>query len=129
MPDSGNEIVVVAFLGGAPDDDRADIEQGVLDVNRVLSSVGTLRPVETVPSPDDTRAIDVAALGSVCAAVLAVLPDLLAVVRSMQTWVSSRPGRTAKVVRPDGSSIELSDASPEDQRRLVDDWIRAGSGG
>jgi hypothetical protein len=124
----GDQILIVAFLGAAPDEDAADVEQGVIEVNRALSSIGTLRPVETVASPDGTRGVDVAVVGAVCAAVLPYVSELRAALESLLAWAARRTGRTAKVVRPDGSHIELTGLSEEDQHLLVADWIKASSG-
>ncbi|MGC9669129.1 hypothetical protein ACNTMW_21550 [Planosporangium sp. 12N6] len=152
-----DEILIVAHLGAAPDEDAADVEQGVIEVNRVLASIGTLRPLETAPrpletpphldtaphletapspppvsppepvppAPGSTRGVDLAALGTVCASVLPLVPDLLATVRSLLDWAARRPGRTAAVQRADGSRIELTGLSAEDLHLLVTDWVES----
>jgi hypothetical protein len=124
MTEPTDEILVVASLGAAPDEDADDVEQGVIEVNRALSSIGTLRPAESAPSPDGTRGVDVAAVGAVCATVLPLVPDLLAALRSLLGWASRRPGRTAKVQHPNGSRIELTGLSARDLHLLVEDWIK-----
>ncbi|MFB9414938.1 effector-associated constant component EACC1 [Dactylosporangium matsuzakiense] len=124
MIDHADDILVLAYLIAAPDDDRNDVELGVVQVNRALASLGTLRPVPTAPAPDGTRGIDISAVGAVCAQILPAVPDLLAVLRSLLTWTRQRPGRTAKVVRADGSSIEVTGLSEQDQHLLVEDWLR-----
>jgi hypothetical protein len=126
--ENDDQILVVAFLEVGPDEDAADVEQGVIEVNRALSSIGTLRPVETVATPEGARAVDVAAAGAVCAAVLPLASDLLAAFRSLLAWAGRRTGRTATVERPDGSRIELTGVSEEDLHLLIADWITAGAG-
>jgi hypothetical protein len=129
MADTQGEVLIVTFLGGGPEDDETDVDEGVRQVNRELSSIGTLRPVPTVSAPEDTRGIDVAAAGAVCAAVAPLLSDLLAAIGEILKWAGARKGRTAKLVRPDGSSIELTSLSANDQHLLVMSWIDAGTSG
>lgn len=123
MADSADEVVVTAFLGGGPEDDPGSIERDLVYLNQELWSVGTVRPAPAVPAPDGTRAVDLAALGAVCVAVLPAVPDLLATVRALLDWTARRPGRTVKAVRADGSSIELTGLSERDLHALVMDWI------
>jgi hypothetical protein len=126
MERGASEITLTALLVGGPDDDAGSVVQGAAGVSRRWSAIGRLRPPPTVPAPEDTRGGEIAMLGAVTAAVLPLLPDLLAVLRSVTDWVGARPGRTAKMIREDGSSVELGGLSRADQHAMVQAWIAEG---
>lgn len=125
MGGQGGEILVLAVLSGGPDDDAGSVAQGVRDIGKRWSAIGTLRPPPREAAPEGTRSGELAVLGAVCATVLPVVPDLVAALGSVSAWIGARRGRTAKVVRPDGSSIEVSGISAESQRALIQSWIDA----
>jgi hypothetical protein len=64
---------------------------------------------------------------AVGALVVTVAPLLLRqVIKLIDTWLRNRPLRTVKV-ELDGRSIELGHASVEDQQRLIDAFVNAGT--
>jgi hypothetical protein len=64
---------------------------------------------------------------AVGALVVTVAPLLLRqVLKLIDTWLRNRPLRTVKV-ELDGRSIELGHASVEDQQRLIDAFVNAGT--
>jgi hypothetical protein len=128
MEDQGSEVLLLAVLNGGPDDDAGSVAQGVRDVSRQWSSIGTLQAPPAQAAPDGARSGELATIGAVCATVLPLVPDLIAAFRAVFGWIGARPGRTATVVRPDGSSIELTGLSAADQHALIQDWIGGGRG-
>jgi hypothetical protein len=105
-----------------PDADAAELEYATtqlrqelleLDVDRVDLPAGA-------PPPADTRGLEMAALGTllVGAGRAAIGP----VMQAVQSWVARRSSRSVKITI-DGDSIDLSNASQEDQRRLVESFL------
>jgi hypothetical protein len=105
-----------------PDADAAELEHATtqlrhelleLDVDRVDLPAGA-------PAPADTRGVEMAALGTllVGAGRAAIGP----IMQAVQSWVARRSSRSVKITI-DGDSIDLSNASQEDQRRLLESFL------
>ena len=78
------------------------------------------------PAPPGSRGLEIAALGTLLVTLAhEALPVVLATVAR---WVS-RHGERSVTIELDGDRIEVSGASAEDQRRLVDAFLARHSGG
>ena len=108
-------------VGLEPDADAAELAQATsqlreelleLDVDRVD------RPTE--PAPPGTRGLEVAALGTLL--VGAGRGAIGPVMAALQSWVARRSSRSVKITI-EGDSLELTNASREDQRRLVESFL------
>ncbi|QOV34958.1 hypothetical protein IM697_33475 [Streptomyces ferrugineus] len=111
-------------LEGAPDSDPAELDELTFQLRGELLELDVDRvdPVRIDDTPVGSKPGDAVALG-----VLAVTLSPIAlrgVVRLLETWMTNRPVRKVRVVFGD-DSIDLEDASAEDQRRLVDAFIVA----
>jgi hypothetical protein len=84
-----------------------------LDVEKVEAPAGG-------PAPPGTRAVEVAEIGTllVAAGKVAIGP----IVQVIQGWIARRASRSVKLTI-DGDSIELSNASADDQRQLLQAFV------
>ena len=83
--------------------------------------------------PPGSRAVDVAAVGGLLVTLSQSVEGLRSVVLTVKSWLM-RGDRTHRTVRLeiDGDVLEVSEASPADQQRLIDFFIgrhAAGDGG
>ncbi len=108
-------------VGLEPDADAAELEHATTQLREELLELDVDRVDQpSEPAPPGTRGLDVAALGTllVGAGRGAIGPVLGAV----QSWVARRSSRSVKITI-DGDSLELTNASREDQRRLVESFL------
>ncbi len=76
--------------------------------------------------PPGTRAVELAALGAL--AVTVTQSGLLSpVVAAVRAWLAGAPQRSIKL-ELGGDVLELSGLSSNEQRRLVDEWLRRHEG-
>ncbi|MGH2943922.1 MAG: hypothetical protein ACRDLN_14220 [Solirubrobacteraceae bacterium] len=103
----------------ASDADAAELDEAARALRSELLEldVHDVRRPSGGPSLPGARAVDVAIVGSLV--VTAAREMVAAVVRTAERWVGRRPARTIKLTIGD-DTIELSDASDEDHRRLVE---------
>ncbi|AGL17098.1 hypothetical protein [Actinoplanes sp. N902-109] len=87
--------------------------------------VSVRRPPAVVPAPPGTRAGDIATIGEFVVAVQAAVPVVAAVVRAVRQWLadSAQPARKVRV-EIDGDVLELDAATPEQQDKIVDGFLR-----
>jgi hypothetical protein len=89
------------------------LEADVIDVRRLRGG----------EAPPGARAVDVQALGSLLMTVSASAATLRSVIDGMRRWLGK--DRTRRIVLSlDGDSIEITAASDEEQRNLIDLWVR-----
>jgi hypothetical protein len=119
LADDPTELGVELAMGDA---DAVELDELTIQLRRELLQLdveSVERRYEGEP-PENTRAIEVAALGAL---VVKVAPSVLSVVvRVVQSWAASRPNRTA-ALKIDGDSIELTGISSEQQQALIDAFI------
>ena len=72
--------------------------------------------------PDGARGLELAALGTLLVTAGQGWDVLANVVNTVRSWASRETGRTVKLTL-DGDAIELTGASSEDQRRLLEAFI------
>jgi hypothetical protein len=117
----GLEVRVVS----AGDADPEELELLTAALQRELLDVGEVEDVSRPPAgpaPPGARAIDPISIGTLIVTLAKTAAGLRAVTRAVQGWISGQPKRTVKI-QLDGDTLELSDASADDQQRLVSDWI------
>jgi hypothetical protein len=84
-----------------------------LDVDAVAPAAGR-------PPPTGTRGIDPATLGTLMVSTgRGAIGPLM---RTLQSWIARRSSRSVKITI-DGDSLELTNASREDQERLVESFL------
>jgi hypothetical protein len=87
-----------------------------LDVDGVAPATGGT-------APDGTRSALAAVAGALVVSLRPNTQQLTAVVGMIWTWVRRSPVQRTVKVTIAGDTLELSGASDELQRRVVDDWI------
>jgi hypothetical protein len=109
-------------IGIEPDADAAEIEQAASQLRDELLELD----VEAVgvpagePAPPGSRGIDAGALGTLLVA--AGRGAIGPVVQAVQSWVARRATRSVKLTI-ENDSLELTNVSPEDQRRLIESFL------
>lgn len=83
------------------------------------SAVEVTREAE---SPPGAKGVDVLAAGGLVVGLVNSSAVLQALVRTLQSWLSRHPGRSARLVIGD-DSIEVTGISSGEQRRLIETWI------
>ncbi len=108
------------------DGDARELEELTARLRRELLrlDVDAVDRAPAGPAPEGTRAIDLAAIGTLIVTIgkgAAALAPLVAAVRS---WLSARGTGTVKMqIGPD--IIEVTGTLSPEQRMLVDTWIKA----
>ncbi len=114
-------------------DDDASAEQleaaaGNLREELLGLAVDDVRPVPGGPAPDGARGVDAVSLGTMLVSLPVAQPLLESVIDVVRRWTSRSAGRTVKI-ELDGDLLELSHASRDQQRKLVEDWLRRRAAG
>ena len=119
MPDPAIGLRLEVAL--EPDADAAELEHTTSQLREELLEPDLERVVwSTEPAPPGSRGLDVAALGTlIVGAGRGAIGPVLTAVRSS---VARRSSRSVKITI-NGDSWELTNASHEDQRRLVESFL------
>jgi hypothetical protein len=105
----------------APDADATELEHATSQLREELLELDLERVDRpTEPAPPGSRGRDVAALGTLI--VGACRGAFGAVLTAVQSWVARLSSRSATIAS-DGDSLEPTNASHEDQRRLVESFL------
>jgi hypothetical protein len=106
------------------DADDEEIAEATLQLRRELLDleVDAVELPAAGEPPPGTRGVELAALGALLVTVSQsqLLGPVIAAVRS---WLAGGPQRSIKL-ELDGDAIELTGVSSNEQRRLVDEWLR-----
>ncbi len=121
MTQQALQLAVKLDLG--TDSDAAEADQSIrLMRNELLQLDATsVDLVGNIEAPADTKAFGLASVGSLVVSLTAA-PVLRAVVEVVRAWVSRNANRSAKLVVA-GEAIEVTGISPEQQQRLIDEWL------
>lgn len=105
-----------------PDADDAELELAAAQLRQELLEldVDAVERPPGDPAPPGARGIEVGVLGALL--VEAGRGAVGAVVQTIHGWVARRSSRTVKITL-DGDSIELTNASEEEQRRLIESFL------
>jgi Effector Associated Constant Component 1 len=117
-----DDVKVRVELGLEPDSDAGELDEATLQLRRELLELDVLdvkRPSEG-PAPPGTRAVDATVLGTLV--VTATQGVVGAVIQAVMGWLARRPNRSITVGIA-GDSIEVTDPSAEDQRRLIEAFL------
>jgi hypothetical protein len=110
---------------GAADVDDEELQELTLSLRRHLLDldVDDVRPAAGGQVPQGAKPAETVAVGAL---VLTAAPVLLrAVLRCVEEWLRNRPVRTVRL-ELSGRTIELGAVSARDQRRLIEEFVRAG---
>lgn len=107
-----------------PDADDEEVARLVQSLRTELLELDVERadPVASGNAPHDTRGVEALALGALLVRLAGRPETLMSLVRATRGWLSSHRGRSVRI-EVDGDMLELSDASAEEQDRLVRAWI------
>jgi hypothetical protein len=109
-------------IGIEPDAEAAEIQEAASQLRDELLEldVEAVRVPAGEPAPPGSRGIDAGALGTllVAAGHVAIGP----IVQAVQSWVTRRATRSVKLTI-ENDSLELTNISPEDQRRLIESFL------
>jgi hypothetical protein len=106
-----------------PGGDAEEVAQAALQLRRELLEldVDAVEVPQVGKPPPGSRAVDVAALGSLVVN-LADSQLLAAVVAAVRSWLVGSPRRSIKL-QLGGDALELTGVSSKEQRRLTDEWL------
>lgn len=107
------------------DAERLDALTGHLRRELLQLDVEDVTAVPGGPAPDGARVVDVAAVGALLVGLGSAAGSLNEVVTVVRGWLSrgDKVRRTVKI-EIGGDTLELSEASPADQDRLIDIFVR-----
>jgi hypothetical protein len=113
-----HRVLVQVDEAGA-DPERVDTLARLLRAELAQLEVDDVAPARGGAAPDGARGFDVLAVGGLLVS-LGNSEALRSVVATVRGWLTRRPagGRTVRI-EVDGDVLELSDATEEDQDRLV----------
>lgn len=123
------EHLMVSVDEGGADSER--MEQLTLALRRELLQldVEDVEPVRTGPAPEGTRAIDVAAVGTLLVSLTSSAAALTGVVNTVRGWLAQgSQGRTVELTIGD-KTLKLAGASDEQQDQLIREFLRSTGGG
>ena len=123
------EHLMVSVDEGGADSER--MEQLTLALRRELLQldVEDVEPVRTGPAPEGTRAIDVAAVGTLLVTLTSSAAALTGVVNTVRGWLAQgSQGRTVELTIGD-KTLKLAGASDEQQDQLIREFLRSTGGG
>jgi hypothetical protein len=111
-----------------PDADTEEVAEVTLQLRRELLDldVEAVELSRAGEPPPGTRAVELAALGALVVTV-GQSPLLGPVVATVRSWLASAPQRSIKL-ELDGDTLELTGLSSNEQRRLVNEWLRRHEG-
>jgi hypothetical protein len=111
-------------VGLADDADAAALDEATARLRRDLLEldVDNVERATGAEAPPGTKAVETILIGTLLVTLAKNAGTIGEVVKAVQGWLGDRPGRTVKL-ELDGDAIELSNASSEDQKRLLDLWI------
>jgi hypothetical protein len=121
-------VELLVDLGADRGEDAAELDEATRQLQRELLEldVEDVKRIGDGAPPPGARGVDAAMLGSL--AVTAGKEVIGGVVRAIVQWIGRRADRRVTLTIGE-ESIELSNASPEDQRRLVEAFLARHAGG
>lgn len=78
--------------------------------------------VSAGPAPAGSKAVDAAVIGELLITLMQTPKLLSSIVGVLSSWVSRRASRSVTITL-DGDTLELSGASDEERRAVVDTWL------
>ena len=114
---------VVLRVDAGPDADEEEVAELALRLRDDLDAVdvGSVELPRSGTAPAGAKAVDPIEWGTLLVAISSS-PALLTLIRTANAWVArQRLGRVRVKIGED--ELELTGASTDDQRRLIDDWL------
>jgi hypothetical protein len=108
---------------GSDDERLEELAIGLASELRELDDVDSVGPATTGDVPEGTRSALAAMAGALVLSVRPSPRQLLSVLGLVRDWLRRSPVQRTVKVTIDGDTLELTGASDELQRRVVDDWV------
>jgi len=122
------ELVLRIEEDGA-DDDRLDSLATTLREELLALDVDGVRRPSAGAAPDGSRALELAAIGALLVTLKGTTEVISSVVSAIRGWLSrGSSGRSVEVTIGD-RTLKLTAATPEQQDRMVEEFLRAAATG
>ncbi|MEO6082433.1 MAG: hypothetical protein ABIQ18_04935 [Umezawaea sp.] len=120
-----DDVVKLALTEEGADAERLDQVTGFLRQELRELDVEDVTPLPAGEAPEGTRGIDVAAIGGLLVTLGQSTQAVQTILMTVRAWLG-RGGAAHRSVRVEigGDVLELTDASTEDQDKLVDLFLR-----
>jgi hypothetical protein len=111
-------------LEGEPDSDQDELDELTVQLRAVLldTDVDDVELVRSQDVPTGAKPGEVVAVGALAVALTPIA--LRGALQLVETWLATRPVRKVRIVLGD-DTLELEQASPEQQQRLVETFVAA----
>ncbi|MFI6486842.1 hypothetical protein [Streptomyces sp. NPDC050564] len=86
--------------------------------------IEALRPLSDGGPPDGAKAVDPVTVGAVVLALSAPGGVLTSLVETLRDWLGRQSARNRISVTIDGDTLELEQASADERRELIDQFVR-----
>jgi hypothetical protein len=122
MNDDPGQLAI--HLGVDDDVSPLEMEELTAAMRRELLQldVQSVDRVSGGPAPEDSRGIDLMAIGTLLVNLGKATPVLGQVVAVIQAWAARSPNRTVKLTLA-GDTLELGGMSESDQQLVIKDWM------
>ena len=108
---------------GSDDERLEELALALAGELRELDDVESVAPAATDDVPEGTRSALAAVAGALVLSVRPTTQQLMSVLGLVREWLRRSPVQRTVKVTIDGDTLELTGASDELQRRVVDDWV------
>ncbi len=112
--------------GATPE--QLEVLTGMLREELLALNVANVRPALAGVAPDGTLAVDAPATSGMVVSVPQTEPLLAALLDVVSQWIARTNGRSVVFVHED-ESLEFSQLEPEQDARLIYDWVHRRDGG
>jgi hypothetical protein len=116
------------LLGLTPDGDAdpEEVEELAARLRAELREldIEALRPLSDGAPPDGAKAVDPVTVGAVVLALSAPGGVLTSLVETLRDWLGRQSARNRISVTIDGDTLELEQASADERRELIDQFVR-----
>lgn len=124
MSSPPEDLVELEVELSAEESDAEELDRLTRTLQRQLLELdvqGVKRPVAG-DVPAGTRAVEVAAIGTLIVALAKTAPALASVIGTIRSWLSGDRGRSVKI-QLGGDTLEVTGASSDEQERLISTFI------
>jgi hypothetical protein len=118
-------VVAVGVAEIGADAERLEDLAGVLGVEILAAGLGTVSVARAGDPPPGSRAVDVAAVGGLLVSVSGSVDAVRHLVGVVRAWLSRSPAERSVELAVGGTRLRVSNASADQQERLIEEFIRA----
>jgi len=118
-------VVAVGVAESGADAERLEDLAGVLGEEILAAGLGSVSVARGSVPPPGSRAVDVAAVGGLLVSVSGSVDVLRHLVGAVRAWLGRSPAERSVELAVGGMRLRVSNASADQQERLVEEFIRA----